>query len=78
MLVIILGGEANTDSATLVPLLTLLMISEFAFFMTAAGAYIGIKHIISTGIKPVYTITTILCGLLSVKFMLLGIDFWPL
>jgi hypothetical protein len=78
LLVVVLGGEANSDGVTPVPLLTLLVISEFAFFMTVAGAYIGVKHILSTGIRPVYTIATLLCGLLSVKFLLFGVDFWPL
>ena len=78
ILVVTKGSETGSDGATALPLLTLLIISEFAFFITAAGVIFGVKHICSVGIKPVYTITIILCALLSVRFMLLGIDLWPL
>ncbi len=77
-IVVMKGSEAGNDGATLLPLLTLLVISEFSFFVTAAGAFIGIKHIRAVGFKFVYTATTILCLLLAVRFMLLGAELWPL
>ena len=78
MLVVIKGSEIRADGATAIPLLTLLIISEFAFFATAAGVYIGVKHILSDGMKIVYTAITVFCFLLSVRFMMYGIDLWPL
>lgn len=78
MLAVMKGSEIRGEGETALPVLTLLMISEFAFFVTAAGAYIGIRHSLSTGIKPVYTMITALCILLSVRFLFLGIDLWPL
>lgn len=78
MLVVMKGSEIRDDGMTALPVLTMLVISEFAFFVTAAGAYIGIRHSLSTGIKPVYTIITALCILVSVRFLFLGIDLWPL
>ncbi len=79
MLVVIKGSEVRGgEAATAIPLLSLLVINEFAFFVTAIGAYIGIRQIVSTGIKPVYTITIVFCVLLSIRFLMLGIDLWPL
>lgn len=78
MLAVMKGSEMRGEGETALPVLTLLMISEFAFFVTAVGAYIGIRHSLSTGIKPVYTMITALCILLSVRFLFLGIDLWPL
>jgi hypothetical protein len=78
MLVTVKGSEINSDGSTLLPLLTLLVVSEFAFFVTAAGVYIGVKHIYAVGIKPLYTFITLLCALLSIRFMLFGIEHWPL
>ena len=78
LLVVMKGSEPASDGATALPLLTLLIISEFSFIVTAVGAYIGLKHIRSVGIKPTYMIITVVCILLSVRFMLLGIELWPL
>lgn len=78
ILVVMKGSEPGSDGATALPLLTLLIISEFAFIVTAIGAFIGLKHLWSAGIRPAYMIITALCILLSVRFMLLGIELWPL
>ena len=78
MMVVVIGSTTDNDGVTALPLLTLLIVSEFSFFVTAIGAFIGIKHIKSVGSKPVYVITTILCAVLSVRFIFLGIALWPL
>ncbi len=78
MLAVMKGSAIRGEGETALPVLTLLIMSEFAFFVTAAGGYIGIRHSLSTGIKPVYTVITALCILLSVRFLFLGIDLWPL
>lgn len=77
-IIVMKGSETGNDGSTLIPLLTLLVISEFAFFVTAAGAFIGIRHIRAVGFKFVYTAITALCLLAAVRFMLLGIELWPL
>ncbi|MBL4775951.1 MAG: hypothetical protein JKY87_07875 [Mariprofundus sp.] len=77
LLVVTVGREAGADGATALPLLTLLVISEFSFFVTAAGAYIGLKQMLATGFKPVYAIASLCCALLSIRFMLLGLELWP-
>jgi len=76
-LTVIAGREQGMDGATTLPLLTLLVVSEFAFFATGIGAYIGLKHTQAVGIKPLYVLASVLCALLSVRFMFLGIDLWP-
>ena len=82
LLIVTKGSEIDSDGATVLPLLTLLIINECAFFLTAAGAFIGIKQIKSIGykisIKSLYMLTTVLCILLTVQFLLLGIKLWPL
>lgn len=77
LLIVMKGGEPRVDGATAIPLLTLLVVSEFAFFVTAIGAYIGIKQILAVGLKPLYTVVTLLCMLLSVGFLWHGIELWP-
>ncbi|MCB1735269.1 MAG: hypothetical protein H6981_03395 [Gammaproteobacteria bacterium] len=77
MLVIMVGGQHTAPDTTVLPLLTLLMICEFAFFVTGAAAFLGIRHIRSTGFKPVYAAFTGMCALLALRFLMLGLGFWP-
>ena len=77
MLAIVKGSEVNNEGVTALPLLTLLFISEFATIVTLVGAFIGIKNIQSVGIKPIYMAITILCILMSIGFIVLGINLWP-
>ncbi len=77
MLIVTKGVEARNEGVTVIPLLTMLVASEFAFFVTAIGGYIGFRHIKQTGIRPLYTGTTALCILLSIGFLLMGIALWP-
>jgi uncharacterized membrane protein len=77
MLLLIKGSETGEDGSTLIPLLTLLVVCEFAFFVNAIGAYIGIKHTIATGLKPLYTVITLTCIVLAFLFAWIGISLWP-
>ena len=82
LLVVNRGSQTDSDGITALPLLTLLIVNECAFFLTVAGAFIGIKQLktinFKFSLKPLYTITTIICILLTVQFTLLGIKLWPL
>lgn len=82
LVVITRGSETGSDGTTALPLLTLLIINECAFFLTAAGSFIGIRYLRSINfnlkLKPLYTMTTVLCVLLTIQFTLLGIKLWPL
>ncbi|MEW8506806.1 MAG: hypothetical protein AB2598_08855 [Candidatus Thiodiazotropha sp.] len=77
MLIVLKGIQPQADGTTTIPLLTLLVASEFAFFVTAIGGYTGVRHIQAAGMKPLYTGITLLCILLSIGFLLLGISLWP-
>jgi hypothetical protein len=78
MLLLIKGSETGKDGSTLIPLLTLLVVCEFAFFVNAIGAYIGIKHTLTTKLKPLYAAVTLLCALLAIFFAWMGILLWPI
>lgn len=78
LLMIMRGSETDSDGITALPLLTLLIVNECAFFLTAAGAFIGIRHIRTIGFKAFYSATTLLCILLTIQFALLGFKLWPL
>lgn len=78
LLVVSKGSQLGSDGLTLMPLLTLLVVSEFSFFVTLIGTYIGVKNISSVGIRSVYALSTLLCALLSIRFLILGITLWPL
>ena len=82
LMVVTKGSTTGSDGVTALPLLTLLIANECAFLLTAIGAFIGIKNLKSINfkfsLKPLYTITTVLCILLTIQFTLLGIKLWPL
>ncbi len=75
--IVIMGRTLNSEGETSLPLLTLLLASEFAFFVTAIGAYLGFRQIRSAGSTRGVTVATVICALLSVSFLLLGISVWP-
>lgn len=77
LLVVMKGSETQADGTTLMPLLTLLIVSEFAFFVTAIGAYLGIRRVQGEGMKPLNAVITLFCMLLSVGFLWLGVTLWP-
>ena len=74
---VILGGQHDADQSTYFPLLTLLVISEFAFFVTLIGGGIMLKLLITEQFKALRLIVCILCFLLSIEFLRLGLYFWP-
>jgi hypothetical protein len=77
MLFVIKGSETGDDGTTAIPLLTLLIVSEFGFFLNVIAVYFGIKQIQTDGIKLLNVAVTLSCSLLSVGFLGLGIVLWP-
>ncbi len=82
MALVIRGSELDSQGQTALPLLTLLIANECAFFLVIAGSYIGLKQLKSINfnvrLKPLYSITTLVCILLTIQFTLLGLKLWPL
>lgn len=78
LMIVIKGSETGADGNTVVPLLTLLVIAEFAFFACAIAVYLGIMHMRAAGIQYVYLLITVLCLVLAVIFTYLGFMLWPL
>jgi len=82
LLIVTRGSEADAEGFTALPLLTLLIVNECAFFLTAAGSFIGLKQLNLSGFdfskNPLYFMTTVLCILLTIQFTLLGFELWPL
>ena len=66
------GGEPK------LPLLTMLIISEFGFIVNAIGAVTAIRSIFNSGVNQYLLAGAICCSALSVKFMMIGISYWPL
>ena len=77
MLIVYKGSETDNSGTTSMPLLTLLAISEVAFFVTAFGAYFGVKRMLSNGFRLIDATIAVFCALLAIKFMMLGITLWP-
>ncbi|MDH5219547.1 MAG: hypothetical protein OEX19_17705 [Gammaproteobacteria bacterium] len=78
MLVVVKGSEFDSQGATTIPLLTLLAINEFALIVTAIGGFLEIRKMLTTGVKLFGVLTAVLCLLLSIRFLFIGIDLWPL
>ena len=78
MLIALRGGQLTDDGSTALPLLTLLIICEFASIVTGVGIYSGVMRIRDQGMSPVIVTLTGLCVVLSVSFLFLGLQFWPL
>lgn len=78
MLVVTIGGQESEGGTTGLPLLTLLVVSEFSFFLCAIGAYLSVKRILDIGFNAVHALLGISCVILSIRFLIMGIDFWPL
>ncbi|MFK7793827.1 MAG: hypothetical protein AB8B89_00620 [Gammaproteobacteria bacterium] len=78
MLVVTIGGQLDENSSTQLPLLTLLVVSEFAFFLCAIGAYLSLRRIIDLGYSAIHAVVGISCVILSARFLMLGLALWPL
>lgn len=76
-----IGGESQAgspESGPVLPLLTLLMISEFGLIVSLAGTLLGIQHGRHQGWTGRYVLITAGCALAALAFLLQLIRWWPL
>ena len=69
----VLSPEANYD----LPLLTIMIVNEFGFFVTAIGAGFGINILLKGGMQPTLLMVTVACGIMAAGFLFLAIRLWP-
>ena len=75
-LIVAKGSEPQGDAYSL-PLLTLLVVSEFALIFNAIAVYIGIKNRKNIENTVFYTITIVVCFVFAIWFLLMGVNLWP-
>jgi len=78
ILIIVIGLSTTPQGETVLPMLTVLFLCEFAFFMTAAGAYVGLSNAREVGFKTWNAVISLLCLFLAIGLILLGVDLWAL
>jgi hypothetical protein len=73
------GGSRSADpeSGPLLPLLTLLMVSEFGLILCLGGVVLGIQHGRHQGWTGRFILITAGCALAAVAFLLQLIRWWP-
>lgn len=71
------GGALRPADEYALPLLTLMIVNEFGFFLTAIGAGIGIHSLSKQGIRVSLLVTTLACCVLAAGFLYLGFRLWP-
>lgn len=71
------SGALRPSDEYALPWLTMLIVNEFGFFLTAIGAGIGIHALSKEGIRISLLVTTLGCCVLAATFLYLGIRLWP-
>jgi len=75
--ILVVSGAVDPASKPALPLLTLLIMAEFGFFVTAFGAGHAIRMGITQGFGFALFALIAGCSLLSIGFLWLGISLWP-
>ncbi len=75
--ILVVSGAVDPASQPALPLLTLLIMTEFGFFVTAIGAVQAIRAGLAQGFGLALLTVIAGCSLLSIGFMWLGISLWP-
>jgi len=75
--ILIKTGAADPAADLVLPLLTVLIISEFGFIVMAVAVFLGGQTLAKSGFEIVLAIVILLCGMMGVEFMVIGIKHWP-
>ena len=76
LVILLLTDGSHGDTGFTLPLLTLLLISEFGFLVTGAGAFLGAREWVRNGFRHGVSLVAVMCGLLSVWFAIRGYAIW--
>jgi len=71
-------GALNPDKGLSLPVLTLLFVSEFGFFVTAIGAVVGGRGLLKQGLKTVPVLVVLSCAGFTAGFVIVGMGLWKL
>jgi hypothetical protein len=74
---LMMSGVFSPEGTYKLPLLTMLIVNEFGFFVTAIGAGLGINTLLGKGMNPVMLGVIIADGLMAAIFLYFGIQLWP-
>ena len=76
-MVVLPGSQRDESGNTILPLLTLLLLNEFGFVLSAVGAVLGVNRLRRTGLRFALLAAVAGCVLLAVVFAGLGLSLWP-
>jgi hypothetical protein len=71
------SGVLSPDGSYALPLLTLLIVNEFGFFVTAIGAGVGINMLLKEGRQTILLMVIIADAIMAAGFLYLAIKLWP-
>jgi len=71
------SGALSPDGNYSLPLLTMLIVNEFGFFVTAIGAGVGINMILKDGRQTPLLMVIVGCTLMALGFLYMAIRLWP-
>ena len=71
------SGVLSPNASYALPLLTMLIVNEFGFFVTAIGAGVGINMVLKDGMQTPLLMVVIGDAVLAVSFLFWAIRLWP-
>lgn len=71
------SGAFSPDGRYELPLLTMLIVTEFGFFLTAIGAGVGINMHLKDGTGPTLKAVILANAVLAAGFLFVAIKLWP-
>lgn len=71
------SGALSSDGNYSLPLLTMLIVNEFGFFVTAIGAGVGINLLLKDGLQTPLLMVVVGCAIMALGFLYMAIRLWP-
>ena len=75
--VLIASGAIGSETERSLPLLMLLMIAEFGFFLNLIGAGLAVRQMMHQGVSAGVVLSASGCAVLAIGFAWLGLQLWP-